>query len=136
MRKSLPRDKEKILMKPTNKIIELKVDNTEGFIKGRVLVQDDTGAKGTICNIDTTNNIITLQHITGTFAVGYVYYSQVIEVNTVVQNIPEEEEPFWSAVTAYDYEEEINELKKYVNIIKYSYLQDVENLFIEQIKQQ
>lgn len=120
----------------TNKIIELTVDTTEGYLIDTVGTQDTTGAKGTICNIDTEKNILTLQHVTGEFAPGFFYYSYVSEIKTVAQNIPSEEEPFWSPVTAYDYEEELNELRKYVNIIKYSYLQDVENLFIEQIKQQ
>ncbi len=44
------------------------------------------------------------------------------------------EASFWSPVTAYDYEEEQNELKRYVNIIKASYLPDIEKQFVELIK--
>jgi hypothetical protein len=34
-------------------------------------------------------------------------------------------------VTAYDDEQEKNELKRYVNLIKKSYLPEVEKLFVE-----
>jgi hypothetical protein len=54
-------------------------------------------------------------------------------VNVLSVNIPTAETSFWSRVSAYDYEQEKNELKRYVNLIKKTYLPEVEKLFVEQL---
>lgn len=108
----------------TNKIIELTLSSIEG------LKIDDVYYYGTITNIDEENSIITVHHITGDFVIN----SEVLKINIILENISTEEASFWTPVTAYDYEVEKNELKKYINVIKSSYLPDIENKFSELMK--
>ena len=59
----------------------------------------------------------------------------ITAVTILNENITVGEEAFWSPVYAYDYEDEQNELKKYIKMVKSGYLSDVEKSFIEQLKQ-
>ena len=127
-------------IKSTNRIVELTM--TPAAISqlsiGGVLAQASSEARGTICQIDTVNNVVMVQHITGNFIVS----SSVVSINNgpidatgkyLWKLIPDEEVTFWSPVNAYNHEAEENALKKYVSIVKSSYLADIDRLFIQQI---
>ena len=80
---------------------------------------------------DVDASVLIVQHISGAFV---AETTGIIGVAILKENIPVTEESFWSAVDAYEYEEEQNELKRYISLIKAGYLPDVEKLFIEQLK--
>lgn len=114
----------------TNRIVELTVDvDISSYSAGDIIQQND--AKGTLVNKDLDAGILIVQHVSGDFVESD---TGITGVNVIQQNISNTEEAFWSAVTAYEYEEEQNELKRYITLIKSSYLEDVEKSFIEQLK--
>ncbi len=115
----------------TNQIVKLVItSNLDNFNVGDVIEQDD--AEGTVILKNADDNSITLQHITGAFVANTA--DGITSATILSKNISDLEASFWSPVTAYDYEEEQNELKRYVNIIKASYLPDIEKQFVELIK--
>lgn len=114
----------------TNKILELVLTaDPTSFVVGDIITQSSTGAKATVVFIDTVRNSVVVQHVEEDFVVNEP--EGLLEVNVLKVNISDTEINFWSKVTAYDYELEKNELKRYVNLIKKSYLPEVEKLFIE-----
>lgn len=116
----------------TNMIVSLKLTDVSVIADADIIQQASTDAKGTLISIDTTTNIALVQHVIGMFEADGT--DTIEEVTVIQQVISDEEAPFWAAVNAYEYEEEKNELKRYVNIIKRTYLPDVEKLFIEKIQ--
>lgn len=117
----------------TNKIVELTTSvSPVGISVGSALKQSSTNARGFVDFVDTDNNKITLKHISGTFTANTT--EGITAVTTIAQNISNDEADYWSPVTAYDDEEEKNELKKSISVIKSSYLSDVEKLFKKKIK--
>ena len=117
----------------TNKILEITLTSTPDFVSGDILYQQSTGAYATVVNVDKTNNILTVQHLReGEFAINEE--EGIAGVNLIIQNISDEEASYWKPVSAYDFEEEQNELKRYINMIKSNYLPDVEKLFIEKLR--
>lgn len=127
-------------IRSTNRIIELTVtpEVVANFVVGDVIEQSSSSSKGTVATIDTENNKIMLQHITGEFAVSNaildINYGPMDENdNYIWQIIPPDEAAFWAPVNAYEYEEEKNALKKHITMIKSSYLSDIDRLFQRQI---
>lgn len=117
-------------MVSTNQVVRVVLTTSvDNFSVGDIVEQDD--AQGTVVSKNTEENSLTLQHITGSFVADN---DGITSVTVLKKNIPDTEASFWSAVSAYEYEEEQNELKRYVNIIKASYLPDIEKQFIELIK--
>jgi hypothetical protein len=117
----------------TNKIIELTLTDISAFEVDDILYQSSTGAYGTIVKLDADNSILTVQHIRdGEFEVNEG--DGILNINVINQAIPDDEAAYWKYVTAYDYEEEQNQLKRYINMIKASYLPDVDKLFSEKIR--
>jgi len=114
----------------TNKIVELSVGDVTGYTVGDNISQ---GGYATIASIDKANNKIIIKHVEGEFTVGAFNGTTITKVQTLSQVISDEEIAFWSPVNAYDYEMEQNSLKKYINLIKSSYIPDVEKLFLEQM---
>lgn len=114
----------------TNRIVQLTVDvDISSYSVGDIIQQDD--AQGTLVTKDVDAGILIVQHVSGDFVENT---TGVIGVNVLQENISSVEESFWSPVNAYEYEEEQNELKRYITLIKSSYLQDIEKSFIEQLK--
>ena len=135
-------------IRTTNKIVELTM--AEGYVSNYsindIISQTSSEASATIKSIDTTNNILTVQHITGEFETS----AAILAVNTgpteqyldsdgtyknrkLWENISDDEASFWEAVSAYDYETEQNALKKYINIIKSEYLTDIDKILQSQM---
>jgi len=118
----------------TNRIVQLTVSvDISTFNTGDTVSQSSTDATGVLVSKDTDAGILIIQHVVGDFVVSET--DSITTVTVLNENITVGEEAFWSPVYAYDYEEEQNELKKYITMIKAGYLPDVEKSFIEQLKQ-
>lgn len=116
----------------TNKILELVLSvSINLFDIGNIITQSSNNAKGEIVSKDASRNSVIVQHIEEEFEVDES--EGLLEVNTLKINIPNAEINFWSRVSAYEHEQEKNELKRYINLIKRSYLVEAEKQFIEQI---
>lgn len=116
----------------TNRIVQLTVNvDISEFQIGDIIRQENTDAEGTLVTKDVDTNVLIVQHISGAFV---EETTGIVGVTILKENIPVTEELFWAAVDAYEYEEEQNELKRYISLIKAGYLPDVEKLFIEQLK--
>jgi hypothetical protein len=109
----------------------LVITDVSSFDTGDIITQASTGAKATVVSKDTSKNSIIAQHVFDDFVVDVS--EGLLEVNVLKINIPNSEITFWNAVSSYDYEQEKNELKRYINLIKKSYLPEIEKLFIEQL---
>lgn len=128
-------------IRSTNKIIEIKVteDIIDNYNVTDIIIQSSSESRATVVQKDSTNHILTLQHIQGEFQLS----DAVLEINEgpvdpitnklLWQPISDDEAPFWSPVTAYDFETENNALKRYVSIIKSEYLQDIDKMFNQQV---
>ena len=116
----------------TNRIVQLTVNvDISEYNIGDIILQENTDAEGTLVTKDIDANVLIVQHISGAFV---EETTGIIGVEILKENIPVTEESFWAAVDAYEYEEEQNELKRYISLIKAGYLPDIEKLFIEQLK--
>lgn len=114
----------------TNRIVQLTVDvDITNYNVGDIIQQGNT--RGTMVSKDIDTSTIIVQHVIGEFVEND---TGITGVKIISENIPVAEEAFWAPVYAYEYEEERNELKRYITMIKNEYLPDVENLFIEQLK--
>jgi hypothetical protein len=117
----------------TNRIVQLTVTvDISSFEPGDIISQSSTNASGTLVSKDVDTGILIVQHVEGAFAVSTA--DKISDVIILKENISTAESAFWAPVYAYDYEEEQNELKKYISLIKSSYVPDVEKSFIEQIR--
>ena len=111
----------------TNKLIKLEFTAPlTGYTIGDKYIAGD--ASGFIVGFD--DKFVTIQHIVGIF----VTSATIVSVTELIVNIPSIESTFWAQVTAYDYELENNEIKKHINLIKNSYLPDIEKKFQAQLK--
>ena len=121
-------------VKSTNKLRILTVDMTDLFVIGSVVVQYVSGqvvAKGEIVDINTDDSAITVQHITGEFVdtdgnilkrynTSLEYTVAALSNPFTADNIPDEEAVFWSSMTAYAYENEINEQRRNIKLLRAS----------------
>jgi hypothetical protein len=116
----------------TNKVLSLSLTvSPSGFAIGDRVTQTSTGAFATVDYIDLENNTLTVKHVNGTFTVNEA--EGIKEITLISQNIPEAEAEYWYAVNAYDDEQETNELKRNVFVLKSSYLAETEKQFIQQL---
>jgi hypothetical protein len=117
----------------TNRIVQLVVDeDISGFNIGDTISQPSVNASGVLVSKDVDAGILIVQHVEGEFEISAA--DSITNVIVLRVNISALEASFWTPVYAYDYEEEQNELKKYISMIKSSYVPDVEKSFIEQLK--
>lgn len=117
----------------TNRIILLHVASAEWVPESGPVTQGN--AKGNIVSVDVENNTVTLNHIQGNFIDGPFMDTTINSIEVLVNNIPEDEMVYWEPVSAYDMEYEENELKRYISLVKSSYLQDIDALFEQKIKE-
>lgn len=116
----------------TNKIVSLKLTATpSSFVIGDIVTQTSTSASATIDFIDLENKLLTVKHVVGEFETNTE--EGISEVKLISANIPTGEVNYWYAVSAYEEEQEINELKRNVTVLKSSYLAEVEKQFINQL---
>lgn len=128
----------------TNKIISIEISlvgNTQ-FKLGEKVTQGDSSGFVTFGN----TSVVSLQHIEGSFLYETIedptaYYisgeesganAETISVNTVFNafggttgSMSPNEEVYFSQVTAFDYENELNQMKKNINILDRRFVPDV-----------
>lgn len=130
--------KRKDMIRSTNKVINLTVSgDVSGFANGervRYINNGSISASASICNIDVANNILTLQHVTGSFSAGNIIVGYDTNATATVtattlmrQLISDVEAVYWSAVTAYDEEVEKNSASKEIVLIDNMLKSSVEN---------
>lgn len=125
----------------TNKIITMEISANSTLNLEEKVIQTTTGATGfvTFCN----TSVLTLQHIQGSFSNSYtivgststVNVNPISEIITVKQNISANVEVYFSPVSALDYEQELNEKKKTINVLDRRYASLMEASFIEAMNQ-
>jgi hypothetical protein len=116
----------------TNKIVLLSLAVSPSlFVIGDRVSQTSTGAYATVDFIDTENKTLTVKHVSGTFVANTA--EGISTVTLLKQNISDAEASYWYAVNAYEEEQEVNEMKKNVTLLKSSYLAETEKQFIQQL---
>lgn len=116
----------------TNKIVLLTLTvSPSSFEVGDRVSQTSTGAYATVDFVDTENNTLTVKHVVGTFVANAE--EGISQVTLLRQNISDDEAAYWYPVTAYEEEQEANEVKRNVTVLKSSYLAEVEKQFIQQL---
>ena len=113
----------------TNKIVQIFVNDTALFSINQKITQGS--ARGFVCDIGDT--YILVQHVVGAFTNGEMNVGIATSANIISQTITDIEAPFWVEVTAFDHEVEKNELRRHINLMKASYLSDIEKLFLQAI---
>lgn len=118
----------------TNSTIELTVVSGSDFTLEEQVKQTSGGsivASGFVKYVSATSVVV--EKVTGTFSTSYslVNYdgdvtTSVSTVTTLDQAISTEEAIYWSPVTAYEYEELLNEQKKQIYLIDKTYLDQIE----------
>ena len=125
----------------TNKIITIEVVANSALITGEKVVQSTTGASGFVTFSNT--NHLTLQHIEGSFSNSYIIIGQdssvsatpIAGVITLVETISDNVAAYFSPISYYEHERELNEQKKNINIIDNRYASMIESSFIEVMSQ-
>ena len=139
---SYERKKEDLVL-DTNKTVSLTLNNTTSLTIGQKVIQKTSGtitASGYIRAITSTS--VTLNHITGTFAVtagavgsltdtGSTVSKSVSDATVIYNGIPVAEAAYWEQVSMYDYENELNESRKIIKLLDRQYLDIVEDQMIE-----
>lgn len=126
----------------TNQIRTLTVDTINDYVfVGDIFIQEYNNfyvAMGTLINIDRENSILTFDKITGTFvsSAGNVIFgkygslgeSTVTAINNPsnADNIPDSEKSYWDAVSAYDHENELNEQRRNIFLLRNSLKSDAD----------
>lgn len=119
-------------IRSTNAVVELTVGDVTDYAVGERITQSSTS--GTIRSIDIENNILTLQHISGSFVEGALGDTTITDVNVIHTNIPSAEAAFWQAVNAYEFEQEKNERKKQIFVLPSQYIATFDSEFTQRMK--
>lgn len=105
----------------TNKVIDLTI-SAGAFSVGDRFTQNTSSGFVTFAN---TSHVI-LDKITGSFTAGAATNATITAVTTVSQPISNTEASYWEPVTAFTYEEELNESKLHIRILDKSYVGKIE----------
>ncbi len=118
----------------TNKIIAITTSSNNITISGNSIFQYTSGTltgRGFI--MKNSDNTLVVKDVIGTFVANTVYTTSnaasdsVSLVTDVATSIPSAEGAYWEYVTKYDYEEELNEGRKHIQIIDKRYLSTIES---------
>lgn len=121
------------LVVETNKIISLLVSNTDSISinsKAEQFTDQELVASGDVDNI--VDNKVILKNVLGTFSntevltVSDVEVDITSEITLLYTPIPVNESVYWSYVTYYDYEDELNENKKHIQLVDRRYVDLIE----------
>jgi len=120
----------------TNKTISIAVADATGFSVGNYITQTTSGSlSGSGFIKEISDNNIVAQNILGTFSatsgslsnlISDTVSSSISSVTSISDGIPSDELVYWTYVNAYDYENEVNESKRYIRMLDRSYLSQVE----------
>jgi len=135
--------KELICAVETNKTIYIDVANAGIFTVGGKIKQSNSTltSTGTISSIE--NNVLSVQHVEGSFnTTDNIYLYNTPSAYTTASSITDEiydhdgnlinvsitnlELPYWKQVSAYEYEYNLNESKKQINLIDKFYIDQIE----------
>jgi hypothetical protein len=122
---------EKDYVVSTNRVQSYTLDNITGaFVPGEEIQID--GATYAIVDAVGDDYVI-CKNIVGAFEVDSIIVGQtssaearIALVNTLVENIPLDETVYWAPVSAFDYENELNELKKEIKLLDVRYRSQAE----------
>lgn len=123
----------------TNKIQAVTVASSNNFAVGEIVNQKTSGnitATATVKSISNTTSMI-VHHVVGAFAnttgsVGNLIgqttqtSSALSGTTTLATPIPANEAIYWTYVSYYDYENELNEQKRHIKLIDKSYIDQIE----------
>jgi hypothetical protein len=116
----------------TNKIITLSLSNVNKQLTVGEEVQVDGINYAFVTLVD--GNTISCQHVNGTFASGNIITGKesgatatVVSATTVIETIAFTDAAYWEAISQYDYERELNEEKKEVNLLDARYKSQAES---------
>lgn len=125
----------------TNKIVAITLSTNQSLNIGERVVQNNTGASGEVAFSNTTN--LTLRHIVGQFSNTAVITGDDSRISvtptlasTLKQTLPDDEMVYYSPVTYYDYENELNEQKKGIQVIDSRFKPVIETKFRELMNNQ
>lgn len=121
----------------TNKVITMEITANSALSIGESVTQSTSGATGWVTFSNTSQ--LTLQHIQGSFSNLYSIIgttslkscTPTAEIITVAQNISDNVAIYFSPVTAYEYERQLNESKKNIYIMDKKYTTSIESSFAE-----
>jgi len=120
----------------TNKTVSVTLNSSNNVIVGEKAIQ--ANASGFVASVDTGK--VVLKHITGSFANGAITFQDSGSSRTVTNTaivhtaISALEAAYYEPVSAYDYENELNEAKKSIKLIDRQYLDKIEDQIIELLK--
>jgi len=112
----------------TNYVVEIQHNKTTPFTFGEIVKQGS--ASGIVSGV--SSGVIIVEKIQGSFTTGAVTNytgsetATASSVTTLNQPIPSNELVYYSPVTAYEYEDELNEQRKEIYILDKSYLNQIE----------
>lgn len=132
------RKKEDIMYK-TNKVEELSISlvGNTAFTGGEYVYQQSGGVTVASATVDVANSTTAiLTNIVGALSTSYNLKggdsganATVSSITTLSTCIPAEIQSYFSPVSFFDYEDEINEEKKNIRLIDVSYIQSIEEEF-------
>ena len=128
------RSKEDIVIS-TNKIISANITLTTNatFITGEKVTQSTSG--GTAFVAFSNSSMLTIQHITGTINANNITgndsgaIATVQDVTTISTPISQDEFKYFTPISYYDYELDMNTKKKNINVLDKSYTEIVSSQF-------
>lgn len=116
----------------TNKIVSYTVSTTANFLENEVCTVYYGTETGKAQYTTTTDSKVYLQHVSGKYissGSGYIVGKEsgsrinFTSASLVISNIPSAEEAYWSPVTYFDFESELNEYNKTIRVIDKAYSQ-------------
>lgn len=123
----------------TNKVIEVTVASTTGYVVGEQLVQKTSGTVSCTSFVTMVKDSTTLivNNVLGIFEATDSTYSSLVgqtsqtssavtNARLIVQPIPANEIQYWTYVTNLDYETELNEQKRHIRLLDKAYIDQVE----------
>lgn len=117
----------------TNKVVRLSTTTGTGFIKDEIVEVTLNGSLAGRAQVAFSNSTtLSVQHVVGTIHGTVTSNSFVVGLESgvnaaftastlVLDNIPTEETTYWSPVTCYEYESEINEKNKSILVLNKNY---------------
>lgn len=112
----------------TNFVIEMQHDGTTPFQNGEIVKQ---GTASAIVS-SVSSGVVVVEKVQGSFIAGSItnyegsQTATVTSVTTLNQPLPSNELVYFSPVSAYEYEDELNEQRKEIYILDKSYLNQIE----------
>lgn len=113
----------------TNKTVEINHDGAVPFAVDQI-VKQGTAASGIV--VSASDGVVIVDKIQGEFTTGSITNfantstATVTSVTTLKQSLSDIESVYFSPVSAFDYEEELNEQRKEIYILDRAYLNQIE----------